>query len=132
MTPAAVTYCERVRCGPPELEAELPPRQPAASRASAALERAAGRMRCGGVGGLRRRLAGQVLLGQQRVSPRPLDHLQQAGHARDLLHLLLDEPVHELLAGVVTQLARERGKPADLVADAALLFERQRDRLDGV
>src|SRR5258706_5810621 len=110
MAPAAVTYWERVSCGRLELVAEPPPRQPAASSASAALESAAGRMRRGGINGLRRRLAGQVLLRHQRVRSRTLDHGQQAGHAGDLLHLLLDEPLQELLAGVVAQLARKRGK----------------------
>src|SRR5436190_15270889 len=127
MAPAAVTYWARVSCGRLELVAEPPPRQPAASRASAALESAAGRMRRGGIIGLRRRLAGKVLLRQQRVGARPLDHGQQAGHAGDLLDLLLDEPLQELLAGVVAQLAGERGETADLLGHAPLLGERQRD-----
>src|SRR5690349_6247498 len=115
---------------PPE-----PPKQPPASSstaASAALERAARSMRRRGILGLRRRLASQVLLRQQRVFARPLDHRQQAAHAGNLLHLLLDEPLDELLAGVVAVLTRQRCQAADLFGHPLLLGQRQRHRLDHV
>src|SRR6202795_2102222 len=112
-----------------------PPKQPPASNttaASAALERAARSMRRRGILGLRRRLASQILLRQQRVLARPLDHRQQAVHAGDLLDLLLDEPLDELFAGVVAVLACQRRQAADLLGHALLLRKRQRHRLDHV
>src|SRR6478752_6391243 len=115
---------------PPE-----PPKQPPASSsttASTALERAARSMRRRGIRSLRRRLASQVLLRQQRVLARPLDHRQQAAHAGDLLHLLLDEPLDELLARVIAVLACQRGQTADLLGHPLLLRKRQRHRLDHV
>ena len=43
-------------------------------------------------------LAGEQVLGPHRVLARALDDAQQVGHRGDLLDLLLDEPLHELLA----------------------------------
>ena len=69
---------------------------------------------------------------QQRVLLRALDDRQQVGHRGDLLDLLLDEPLHELLAGVVGVLARQPGERVDLLGDALLLVEREAHRLDDV
>src|SRR6476646_9376150 len=69
-------------------------------------------------------LAREVLLGQQRVLARALDDAQEVGHRRDLLDLLLDEPLHELLRRVVALLARDAGQRVDLLGDALLLLER--------
>jgi hypothetical protein len=99
----------------------------------AALERAAGD---GGRGRVRallaELLAREVLLGQQRVVARALDDAQEVGHRRDLLDLLLDEPLHELLRRVVALLARDAGQRVDLLGHALLLLERERDRADDV
>src|SRR6516164_11582185 len=96
--------CARV--GPAVLDEPPPPKQPLAASTTAsatALERAARGMRGRGIRRLGGRFAGQVLLGKQRVVAGALDDRQQARHARDLLDLLLDEPLHELLAGVVAE-----------------------------
>ena len=67
-------------------------------REASCLERAAGDGRRGRVRALLAELlAREVLLGQQRVVARALDDAQEVGHRRDLLDLLLDEPLHELL-----------------------------------
>ena len=74
------------------------------------LERAAG----GGRGTSGRRPVadghpGERVLDEQEVRLRgPLDELEQVAHRRDLLALLLEEPVQELLADEVALLARER------------------------
>ena len=52
-------------------------------------------------------LAGDVVLRQQEIVLRALDHVEQVAHQRDLLDLLLDEPLEELLGAVVLQLAGE-------------------------
>src|SRR5215207_7373202 len=98
------------------------------------LQRAARHGWGGGVGGLllADALPREVLLGEQRVVARALDDAQQVGHRRDLLDLLLDEPLHELLARVVARLARGRGETVDLVGHALLLLERERDGRDDV
>ena len=50
-------------------------------------------------------LARQVLLDHPAGWRRPLGHVEQVRHQRDLLDLRLDEPLHELLAAVVLGLA---------------------------
>ena len=50
-------------------------------------------------------LARHVVLDLHHVVARALDDAQQVGHRRDLLDLLLDEPLHELLARVVALVA---------------------------
>src|SRR3954470_8738783 len=66
------------------------------------LQRAAGDGRRGRGSALcARRLPGEVLLDAPRARAPALDDAQEVGHARDLLDLLLDEPLHELLGGVV-------------------------------
>ena len=67
-----------------------------------------------------------------RSSAVALDDRQQARHARDLLDLLLDEPLHELLAGVVAELTRKGCKRADLLGHPPFLGERERDRRDDI
>src|SRR4051812_10188103 len=94
---------------------------------------AAGHRWRGGIGALAAGvLPGEVVLGEHRVLARALHHAQEIGHRRDLLDLLLEEPQHELLGQEVALLARDAGQLADLVGDAALLLERQRDGLDDV
>jgi hypothetical protein len=73
--------------------------------------------------------ARQVVLDQEQVLARPLDGREQVRHRRDLLALLLKEPVEELLADEVPLLARQRDEPDDLFGDALLLLERERDGL---
>src|SRR5215212_9277747 len=91
--------------------------------------------RSSGAGGVRRGrvlahlaqvLAREVVLDVHRVVLRALDDAQEVGHRRDLLDLLLDEPLHELLGRVVALLAREAGERVDLLADPLLLRERER------
>ena len=65
-------------------------------------------------------------------SPGPLHDREQRRHARDLLALLLQEPVQELLADEVVLLARELDEARDLLRDRLLLRERERDRLGRV
>src|SRR5215212_9539425 len=72
-------------------------------------------------------LAREVLLREQRVLARALDDPEQVGHRRDLLDLLPDEPLHELLRGVVLLLAGDRRERVDLLRDPPLLRERERD-----
>ena len=77
-------------------------------------------------------LAREPVLGEHRVLARALDDGEQVAHRGDLLDLLLDEPLHELLAGVVAVLARGRGERVDLLRHALLLVERELHRLDDV
>src|SRR3954453_22366106 len=91
-------------------------------------ERAAGDRRSGRVCALRARmLAREVLLREQRVLARALDDPEQVGHRCDLLDLLPDEPLHELLRGVVLLPARDRRERVDLLRDPPILRERERD-----
>src|SRR5215207_967332 len=93
----------------------------------------AGGMRSGRVRvGLAELLAREVVFDVHRVVLGAFDDPQQVGHRRDLLDLLLDEPLHELLGGVVVLLPGERGERVDLLAHALLLRERQRDGRDDV
>ena len=68
----------------------------------------------------------------EEVVPPALDDRQELGHRRDLLALLLQEPVQELLPDELALLARELDELDDLVGDALLLLESERDRSDGV
>ena len=77
-------------------------------------------------------MARQVVLGEQQVVGGALDDGEESGHARDLLALLLQEPIHELRADEVVLLTCERGEPDDLLGDGALLLEGERDRSDRV
>src|ERR1700751_2954735 len=100
--------CARV--GPAVLDGPPPPKTPPAASTTAsatALERAARGMRGRGIPRRGGRFSGQVFLGEQWVVAGALDHREQARHARNLLDLLLDEPLHELLAGVVAELTRK-------------------------
>ena len=73
------------------------------------------------------------VLGKQDVRlQRALDELQEVAHRRDLLALLLQEPVHRLLAHEVALLAGEPEQVRDLLGDALLLLECHAHRLDGV
>src|SRR5438876_9006232 len=86
-------------------------------------ESAAGRRRCARVHALvADRVPRQIVLDEQDVRlRRTLDDFQEVGHARDLLALFLQEPVCELLADVVSLLARERGERDDLLRHFLLL-----------
>ncbi len=83
---------------------------------------------CGGVGVGTALLAGDVLLDVLDVVDVAGDDGQQVGHGRDLLDLLLDEPLHELLGGEVVLLARDPQQPVDLLGHPLLLREGQRAR----
>ena len=74
-------------------------------------------------------LAREELLDAQRVVTGALDDAQQRRHLGDLFELLLDEPLHELLAGEVAALARHAHEVGALIRDPPLLIERQRDGL---
>ena len=74
-------------------------------------------------------LAGEELLDAQGVVAGALDDPQERRHLGDFLDLLLDEPLHELLAREVAALARHAHEVGALIRDAPLLLERQRDRL---
>src|SRR5919106_4009977 len=86
------------------------------------LERAAGGGRGEGVLALvADPVACQVLLGQQQVRLGCASYDgQEGGHARDLLALLLQEPVEELRAHELILLTGERGEAADLLGDRLL------------
>src|SRR5882757_2559679 len=77
-------------------------------------------------------LAGDEVLGEQQVVAGALDHVQEVAHQRDLLDLLLDEPLQELLGAVVLQFAGELEEGEDLVADPFLLGEGHFHRLGAV
>src|SRR5262245_10274376 len=77
-------------------------------------------------------LASEVLLDVQEIVAAALDDGEELGHGRDLLALLLEEPVQELLADELPLLARLLHELDDLVGDPLLLLERERDRRDGV
>jgi hypothetical protein len=62
------------------------------------------------------KLVGSSAIGQPHQRP----------HQRDLFDLLLQEPLHELLAEEVTFVAGHRRQLADLFTDRTLLIERQR------
>ena len=74
-------------------------------------------------------LARDEVLEVEQVGARALADPNQRGHQGDLLDLLLEEPVHELLAEEVALVARDGGQPGDLLGDGALLIERQAQRL---
>src|SRR5207247_2013763 len=77
--------------------------------------------------------ARQILLGEQEVRlGRASDDGEERRHARDLLALLLQEPVQELLADEIALLSRDRREARNLLGHLLLLLERERDRLDGV
>ena len=63
---------------------------------------------------------------------RALDDVEQGGHRRDLLALLLEEPVHELLRDEVALLAGRQRELLDLAGDPLLLVEREPHGLDHV
>ena len=73
-----------------------------------------------------------MLLDAQQVVLAPLDDCEQLGHRRDLLALLLEEPVEELLADELALLARELDQLDDLLGHALLLCEGESDRRDDV
>src|SRR6478672_5715857 len=75
-------------------------------------------------------LAREVVLDEHHVVLQPLDDLEERRHRRDLLALLLQEPVHELLGDEIAGLARRDGELRDLGGDPLLLVERERDRSD--
>ncbi len=142
VTGAAVemeAVAEHVALGDPD----SPPR--AASGVRRGRERSVAPGRRGARPGLRRRrqraplervhapaLTREVVLDQHHVVPRALDDGQQRAHRRDLLALLLQEPVQELLADQVALGARELGEVGDLLGHALLLLQRQPDGLDHV
>ena len=63
----------------------------------------------------------------EQVVARPAHDAQQRRHRGDLLDLLLEVPLHELLAEVVALVAGGAGEQGDLVGDAPLLVEHQLD-----
>ena len=75
--------------------------------------------------------AGDEVLDVKQVGARAVGDTHQRCHRRDLFDLLLEEPLHELLAEVVTLLAGNTGEPADLFGDGALLAERKCERVPG-
>jgi hypothetical protein len=77
-------------------------------------------------------MARQVVFGEQQVVSGAFDDGEESGHARDLLALLLQEPIQKLRADQVVLLPRERGEPDDLLGDGSLLLESERDRSDRV
>src|ERR671917_1238806 len=77
-------------------------------------------------------IAGEVLLEQHRDRDGALGDGQQVAHRGLLLDLLLEEPLHELLARVVARLAGDLEQLGDLDGHLALLLEREADRLDMV
>ena len=79
-----------------------------------------------------RLLTRHVVLDLHDVVARALDDAQEVRHRRDLLDLLLDEPLHELLARVVALGAGAAGERVDLRGHAPLLVQRQRDGRDDV
>ena len=97
------------------------------------LERYACRRRRCGIGAfVPDNLAGEEVLDQHHVVARALDDGQQRSHRRDLLALLLQEPVQELLAHEVAFRPRELRQIGDLLGHALLLLEREPNRLDDV
>jgi hypothetical protein len=95
------------------------------------LERSAGRVRHAGLDPAVAAvaLACEELLDAQRVVAGTLDDAQERRHLGDLFDLLLDEPLHELLARVVAVLAGDAHEIGALIRDPPLLLERERDRL---
>src|SRR5271170_2249929 len=77
-------------------------------------------------------LPGNEILYPRYVLDGSLCDPQEVAHRRNLLDLLTDEPLDELLGGVVVLVASHGGQPVDLLGDASLLFERERDRFDDV
>src|SRR5262245_38495595 len=78
------------------------------------------------------RLAGEEVLDEHDAVLRARDDVEQGGHGRNLLALLLEEPVHELLGDEIHVLARRDRELLDLPGDALLLVERELDRLHDV
>jgi hypothetical protein len=90
------------------------------------LQGAAGRLRRRRIVSRGRR-AGELVLDEEKVRPGMLDRAEEVAHRGDLLDLLLQEPLHELLAQVVALLARELRELGALLGDALLLLERETD-----
>src|SRR6266540_4529870 len=82
----------------------------------------------GGVRLLAGPLAGDVVLDQEQVVPGALDDVEEVLHQRDLLNLLLDEPLHELLRSEVARIPRELEESIDLLAHTLLLLQRHPHR----
>src|SRR5690242_11642993 len=79
--------------------------------------------RGGGIGVAGAGLAGDVLLDVLQVVLVAGHHGEQVGHRRDLLDLLLDEPLEELLGGEVGLLAGDAEQAVDLLGHPLLLLQ---------
>src|SRR5215211_5916303 len=77
-------------------------------------------------------VAGEELLEHHRILAHALRDLQQRLHGGLLLDLLVDEPLHEALTGVVVRLPRDLEQLADRDRHLLLVLEGQPDRLDVV
>lgn len=84
------------------------------------------------LGRVARPLAGEVLLGEERVVAGAADDAKQVGHRGHLLDLLLEKPLQELLALKVAFLSGKNSERPDLPADLALLLECEVYRGDDV
>ena len=77
----------------------------------------------------RAHVAGDEVFQLEQVGAGTIGDPDKRRHQGHLFDLLLQEPLHELLAEVIALVAGHCREPADLLGDRAFLVERQRQRI---